>query len=479
VLKEQEARLEEVQTYVTRNQTELQHLKDKLVAYYQAQSSPPSGVMDSLISLGESLADFGGAYVSAAKGADFDKLVALAKAGKSLYDSLDKVASLMSGSDFVCTDDPKCKALTYDIAQARVELYASNQAVGAAIYAVQAAKADQALFEARRALAKDIAQIYQGNHFEVRDYDALSRAGRYLCQYGRLVTDSAAADLHAFKRSAAGWDVPTPSVEQSEYDGTGGRYDFDFLSFLKSDCKSLNCTLWGDYVQFLAARLQQGPPNSAKVSIGGSVGEQGQALAALLHNPPVPGPRVEFAFGLMQVANATGGATIAFGARPTPFALDHGAVAIAPVFATLSFEKIYATQLRSVTLRAYDASNQPVRTDFPFRVSRPSSERYVTQLTPSTELDLEVAVPAGRELDGGQLLDRLSFDQGAGGFHLELCCDGGNKWARPEALLKSWTLWVPLCEAGAAPSQECAGSEELAAIQRVELEAQVSYKKEP
>jgi hypothetical protein len=100
----------------------------------------------------------------------------------------------------------------------------------------------------------------------VRDYDALARAGKYLCQYGRMVTDNAAADLHALKRSAALWDVPTPLPEQSSYDGAPGKYDVDFLQFLDSNCQALDCALWGDFNQFLAARTTQGVPNQEQCS---------------------------------------------------------------------------------------------------------------------------------------------------------------------------------------------------------------------
>jgi hypothetical protein len=481
VFKEKQARLDEVQSYVTRNELALQHLQAKLVAYYQAQSNPPSGVVDALTSLGEKLGDFIGGYVAVVKAGsdDFDKLWSLAKYGKSLYESLEKLVDAMSGDGFVCAQDSKCVDLAYQVEQARLELYGARQAVQAALYAVQAEKTNQALFDARRTLSKDIARIYQGNKFVVRDYDALSRAGRYLCQYGRMVTDNAAADLHAYKRSAAAWDVPTPIAEQSDYDGAGGRYDFNFSEFLGASCKALDCTLWGDFNKFQKARIQQGfsPPNPLTLYLGTPTDQKSTLLATFLHNPPVPGNRVEFAFGLMEFDDPSGAPGTFFGARPTGFAMDHGATATAPVLADTSFAGRYAVQLHSLVVRAYDGSNNPLRYDFPFRVSRPSSERYVNQLgTPPKELALEVTVPPGRELDGGQLLDRLAFDQAITGFRLDVCpspCDGSSKWARPESLRKSWTLWVPVCTSGMSPSQECASIAELSAIQRLELTAEI------
>src|SRR5262249_30790376 len=228
----------------------------------QAKLNPPSSVSDALKDFGEKLLDFTGAYVSAAKSLDFSTGSGLAKTGKSLYEALDKLVDAMSTEDFACTEDTKCLDLIHNLDQARLDLHAARQALQVALYALQAEQAEEALFDARRTLSKDIARIFQGNQFVVRDFDALARAGKYLCRYDRMVTDNAAADLHSLKRSAALWDVPMPLAEETSYDGAGGKYNFDFLQFLDSDCKSLGCTLWGDFNQFLAARATQGilPP---------------------------------------------------------------------------------------------------------------------------------------------------------------------------------------------------------------------------
>src|SRR5262249_18909200 len=108
LLKDKLAHFEEVQTYVTRDQSELDNLQKKLVAYVQAKLNPPSSVSDALKDFGEKLLDFTGAYVSAAKSLDFSTGSGLAKTGKSLYEALDKLVDAMSTEDFACTEDTKC-----------------------------------------------------------------------------------------------------------------------------------------------------------------------------------------------------------------------------------------------------------------------------------------------------------------------------------------------------------------------------------
>ncbi len=470
-LKEKQVRLGELQAYVQRNQSQLDYLKSQLWNYYLAQSSQPSGIFDALTAVGEAAGSFVGAAVNLYTNASFGNAVGAAKAGLSLYNAFDKLSSSLSGNGFVCEEHAECVDFKQRISQAQLDLYAARQAVQAAQYAIQAEEANAELFEARRQLAQDVATIYSQNHYVVRDFDALSRAGRYLCQYGRLVTDEAAATLFALKRSAAVWDVPAPLAEQSTYAGAGGRYDFDFLALIDSSCQSLGCTLWGDYNQFLAERPLHIVSNSQDVYLGTPTDGLGDDVAALLHDTPLASGRVELGFGLFEE-----GGVLRLGVRPTPeeSALLSG---IAPtVVASTSFAGKKAVQLYELSVHAFDGAGTPLRYDFPWQVSRPASEHYVNQITPASELSLAVTVPPGRQLDSGRLLDRLSYD--GTGFVLRTCCDNSAPLARPESLAKSWVLWIPVCAAGVAPSQDCATEAEIQNIARVELRASLKYKVE-
>ena len=175
--------------------------------------------------------------------------------------------------------------------------------------------------------------------------------------------------------------------------------------------------------QFLAARTTQGmPPNQETIFLGSSGDAKSKALAALLHSPPVLGNRVEMSLGLIEVKGASGSAGTFFAAQPCLLAKGQGASATAAVLATPDFAARSAVQVHDLTVRAY-TGGALVRQDFPFRLTRPSGERYVNQLNARKELAIEIQ--PGRELDGGGLLDRMEYDASVSGFRLKIgigCC---------------------------------------------------------
>ena len=339
------------------------------------------------------------------------------------------------------------------------------------------------LFDARRQAFRDAVTTLRQNQFQVRSFDKVARAGQALCRYGRLLVDDAAADLFMLKRAAALWDVPPPVANAGAYDGDGANYGYDFNQLLTEQCKAADCTLWGEYNQFLTERLNHVVPNATAIYLGTVTDGMANSVAGLLHDTveierfddngqPFTEKRAEIQLGLFESAVGT-----SLGVCPTLRALEQGAPGGPTPLNAVDFAERGAIQVHRIQVSGKTTQGQPLRLDFPFRLSRPSTERYVTELSPPGELTADVAIPVGRSLDDGQLLDELQHDISSNQFVYEPCCDTvANPVARPELLGKPWTLWIPICGDRESPSQACASPAEVQDIAEIQIVIDLRYR---
>ena len=253
------------------------------------------------------------------------------------------------------------------------------------------------------------------------------------------------------------------------------------MQLLDENCKSADCTLWGEYNQFLTARLAQVVPNSSTLYLGTPSDGYSTTLAGFLHFPvdvqvsdgnggSTLTQRAEFNFGIFE--NVVGQF---FGASPTALAKVQGATG-APVYHAADRKTDGAIQALQIEVSAL-TNLGPLRFDFPFRVSRASAEIYRNQSNPPVELEASVSIPLARELDEGSLLDELTYQVQTSRFTYKPCCDlVSNPVARPESLRKEWTLWVPICGSGENPGTTCATLSELQTITSLSLAVSTRYK---
>ena len=492
-LKEKQARVDELTVYVAQAEAEIPIIEAELMAYWQSLSDPPEGMFEAIgevvskvfgfvskvkdVVVNSSLSSFGG--IAGTAGA----VVGAVQAGVAAYEAIDTLSGKMGEEGSNCDTDSTCQSLKAKLGQAKLGLYAARRALQAGLYALEAEVATGELFEARREAFRDTVSTLQQNQFELRSFDKVARAGQALCRYGRLLIDDAASDLFMLKRAAALWDVPSPLADAGPYDGEGANYGYDFNQLLDGNCEASDCTLWGEYNQFLSERLNHVVPNATTLYLGTATDGVAAPVAGLFHHSVMleradedgaayTEHRAEVHLGLFETSTET-----LFGVRPTLRALQQGAPNGPPLLNAVDFEYRGAIQVHGIQVWGKTTQGDPLRMDFPFRISRPSTERYVTELTPPGELVADVAIPVGRSLDDGQLLDELQHDILSGRFVYEPCCDTVvNPVARPESLRKPWTLWVPICADGESPSQVCASMAELQDIAELQIVIDVRYR---
>lgn len=493
--REMQAQMEAVAAHEARAEAQLTFIQSQLDSYLKAVGAQQAAdIAPTLTALG-TLASAAGTFFSAAKTAVTSAAtvsalgsaalgaagaaVAVGVAIKAVVDSLNK----LSGPDWTCAADATCTAFVQQLSQAQSEVYASQLALEAADLAVKGQQADDKLFEARREASREVVRSLQANKYIVADFNALARAGQALCRYGHLEVDQAVGEEQAFKRAAALWDAPTPA-KNAEYGGAGANYAYDFNQLINPKCKATNCTLWGDFNNFTAVRNMNQAPNPATSYFVGLDATAAQALAAILKQPvnvpvfvPVPGDpgvgtktivrRSEIVINLVKTA---AGQFLAAGASNDAAVQD--GVPVGPLILN-GLDLSSSASVQVLGLEAWgDANGQPLRQDFPWHVSRPSTEHYTTQILPPGALDLDATIPAGRTLDSGLLVDTMSWDSQSTHFVLSNCCDiNANPYARPESIEKGWTLWVPICAQNHPPDQSCASEAEVDALTALHLVA--------
>jgi hypothetical protein len=497
-LQEKQAQLDEVSVHVQRAQTQFQIIQSKLYGYLdqkkQENAVDVGGTLAAIKTLGVALKGiydavkdiFSATTAGSLAGSVGTAVGAVVGVVNAAQDLANKINAL-NAPGFSCSADPTCVGYVQQVTQATSELQGALFALKAAQLAVQGQQADAKLFEAQRQASLDVVRKLQDNKYVVADFDDLARAGQALCHYGRLEVDRAVGEEQAFKRAAAVWDAPNPSADSALYGGSGTNYAYDFNQLISPGCQSSNCTLWGDFNNFLSARNQYLFPNSTTPYYLGLSSADAHGLAIMLGQtlqvPSAGAPgaanatttrRAEIRLGLVTTL-----AGQFFGARPSNEAFESGAPLPSMVLNGVNLSSVGSIQV--VGMDAWgDSGGQPLRIDFPWQVSRPSSERYRTRNNPPGELDLDVSIPDGRTVDDGLLLDRLQWDAPSGRFTVANCCDvNANPDARPESLEKGWTLWVPVCPDCAAPSQACATEDELQKLSAVHIAARLRYRAVP
>jgi hypothetical protein len=488
-LREKQAQLAAASTSVERARADYLILQQKLYDYMEQKKQEHTeldigGIAGALKTLADQVKTLYGAVKDIASATSVGSLAggygAAIGAAVGVVNAVQDIAKkfdALNAPGWSCSADPACVALGQQLTHNGSDFQATNLALRAAQLAVQGEQADEQLIQAQQEASLDVVRTLQDSKYVVSSFDDLARAGQALCKYGRMEVDLAVAEEQAFKRAAAVWDAPTPTVNSSVYGGASNGYNYDFNQLISPGCESSSCTLWGDFNSFLTARNQYQLPNAPAPYYLGLEAVEGQNLAKMLKqlvNVPAgtgsaASMRAEIHLGLVSKGSGN-----YFGALQANSTLDDASVP--PVLNGIDLSSDTSIQVVGFDVWA-DNTGVSQRIDFPWYVSRPSSERYRTQAAPAAELDLDVSVPAGRTLDSGFLQDPMHWDVGSSRFTLANCCDvNANANARPESLEKGWTIWVPVCEAGTPPSQACATNAELQALTAVHIAARLRFR---
>lgn len=475
-LAEKQARVAELQTYAGAADADLSSLTKRYEMYLSSKAvSPLSDIFSKIkdvatkaVAVGK---DIAGLVASSGATAFIGGAAGTASDAADLYSSLDKLFS--APTPFDCNADLTCLAFKNDIVQAKARAAAIQQAATGAKIAVAGQQAASSLFEARRQASRDVARTLASSGFTVDDPSKLPRAAKYLCEYGGYLADEAARTLYEFQRASALWDVPSPTEDATLYGGSGGKYSFGFAPLFDSSCTPPACSLWGTLDAFEKAR--SGPPNLATLYLGTADVPTAQRIGALLRAAPASSDkRVAIELGLFRDSSQ-----LRFGVRPALGARPVGADGT--IFDGAStFGTKWAVQLLGLQVHARASDGSPVRATFPFRLSRPASDTFVSDLASGHTISFAMQKLPTLELDGGRWLTRpTATTDGGFDFRIVDVHTPAESVEHPESLMKTWTLWVPVCGAGESPSAACATSAEIAAIDRLEITAPIRYKVGP